>query len=62
MGKTSDYQKKAYQNYIEKFDVVSVRLPKGDKDNVKLYADRNNMTVNEVCVKAIRKYIGLDVI
>lgn len=36
MGITPDYTKKATKNYINKFDSVTIRLPKGSKAKIEL--------------------------
>lgn len=39
MKNTPDYTKKAVKNYLEKFDVMQLRLPKGTKEEIEKIAD-----------------------
>ena len=56
----SESQKKATAKYFtEKIDEIKVRVPKGKKDEIKKYAERNNISTNELIIKAIEQLTGL---
>jgi predicted Co/Zn/Cd cation transporter (cation efflux family) len=47
------YSKQNYDSYL-------FRVPKGKKQEIKEYADRNNITVNELTAHALEKETGIE--
>lgn len=59
MGKTSSAVKDRYN--AKAYDEIKVRVPKGQKDEIKSHADNyDNGSVNSFICRAIRNQIHLD--
>ena len=51
--KVSEAQRKATDKYLEKFDEMRVRVPKGRKEAVKAHADTQGESLNAFINRAI---------
>ena len=51
--KVSEAQRKATDKYLEKFDEMRVRVPKGRKDTVKAHAETQGESLNAFINRAI---------
>lgn len=47
-NKTPKYNKRATKNYIAKFDMVSLRLPKGTKERISKQSDSINKFISDL--------------
>lgn len=45
--KRTEAQKRAEKKYLEKFDDIKIRVPKGMKEEIKYLAKRNGLSMNE---------------
>ena len=52
---TSDAQKKATNKYLEKFEDIKIRVPKGCRDKYKEYAASKDMSLNNLIISLIEK-------
>jgi len=60
--KNSDAKIKANNRYTEKtYDRLSIYIPKGQKEIIKSYADKQNKSLNGFIVDAIEKEIKKDI-
>lgn len=50
--KTKSYVRRAQNNYLQKFDRVNLRLPKGSAEIIK---DKIGMSINTYLVELLRK-------
>ncbi|MBO5319665.1 MAG: hypothetical protein IKK91_01360 [Ruminococcus sp.] len=50
---TSDAQKKATNKYLEKFEDIKIRVPKGSRDKYKDYAALKGMSLNNLIIALI---------
>jgi predicted HicB family RNase H-like nuclease len=55
MGKTSKAQLRASAAYIKNLDEFKVRVPKGEKDLIKDYAESQGLSLNAYVNELIRK-------
>lgn len=53
-------QKKAQENYMEKFDIVRVRVEKGKKESIKSHAASQGESVNAFVNRAIDETMERD--
>ena len=51
--KVSAAQRKATDKYLEKFDEIRVRVPKGQKSIIKAHADQRGESLNSFITRAI---------
>ena len=58
--KVSEAQRKATDKYLEKFDEMRVRVPKGQKDIVKAHAERRGESLNAFINRAITETMDRD--
>ena len=58
--KVSIAQRKATDKYLEKFDEMRVRVPKGQKDTVKAHAETQGESLNAFINRAITETIERD--
>ena len=58
--KVSEAQRKATDKYLEKFDEMRVRVPKGRKDTVKAHAERQGESLNAFINRAITETMERD--
>lgn len=58
--KVSEAQRKATDKYLEKFDEMRVRVPKGRKDTVKAHAEAQGESLNAFINRAITETIDRD--
>ena len=58
--KVSEAQRKATDKYLEKFDEMRVRVPKGQKDIVKAHAETQGESLNAFINRAITETIDRD--
>lgn len=58
--KVSEAQRKATDKYLEKFDEMRVRVPKGQKDTVKAHAEAQGESLNAFINRAITETIDRD--
>ena len=58
--KVSEAQRKATDKYLEKFDEMRVRVPKGRKDQVKAHADTQGESLNTFINRAITETMERD--
>ena len=58
MAKYSEKQNKWTQDYIKKaYDEIKVRVPKGDKDKYKAYAEEQGKSLNQWIIDLMEKEI-----
>ena len=50
----TEAQKKAIKNYLDKQDEIRIRLPKGEKEVIKKYAQDNGESMNSFIIRAIK--------
>lgn len=58
--KVSEAQRKATDKYLEKFDEMRVRVPKGRKDTVKAHAEAQGESLNVFINRAITETMERD--
>lgn len=58
--KVSIAQRKATDKYLEKFDEMRVRVPKGQKDTVKAHAETQGESLNAFINRAITETMERD--
>lgn len=58
--KVSAAQRKATDKYLEKFDEIRVRTPKGQKEAIKAHAAAQGESVNGFITRAIHNQIERD--
>ena len=58
--KVSEAQRKATDKYLEKFDEMRVRVPKGRKETVKAHAERQGESLNGFINRAITETMERD--
>lgn len=58
--KVSEAQRKATDKYLEKFDEMRVRVPKGQKDTVKAHAETQGESLNAFINRAITETMERD--
>lgn len=58
--KVSEAQRKATDKYLEKFDEMRVRVPKGRKEAVKAHADTQGESLNAFINRAITETMDRD--
>lgn len=54
----SDSQKKATNKYLNKFDDIKIRVPKGKREEYKSYAASRGMSLNNLIIDLIEKDIA----
>lgn len=55
MSKVSDAQKKATNKYLEKFEDIKIRVPKGSRDIYKNYAVSKGTSLNNLIIELLEK-------
>lgn len=58
--KVSAAQRKATDKYLEKFDEMRVRVPKGQKDIAKAHAEKQGESLNSFISRAITETVERD--
>lgn len=58
--KVSAAQRKATEKYLEKFDEMRVRVPKGQKDIAKAHAESKGESLNAFISRAITETMDRD--
>ena len=58
--KVSEAQRKATDKYLEKFDEMRVRVPKGRKETVKAHAEAQGESLNAFINRAITETMERD--
>lgn len=58
--KVSEAQRKATEKYLEKFDEIRVRVPKGRKETVKAHAEKCEESLNAFLNRAITETMERD--
>ncbi|MBE6949887.1 MAG: aminopeptidase N [Ruminococcaceae bacterium] len=58
--KVSEAQRKATDKYLEKFDEMRVRVPKGQKDAVKAHAEAQGESLNAFINRAVTETMERD--
>lgn len=58
--KVSAAQRKATDKYLEKFEELRARVPKGQKDAIKAHAEAHGESVNSFISRAISETIERD--
>ena len=58
--KVSAAQRKATDKYLEKFDEIRVRVPKGQKSIIKAHADQRGESLNSFIARAIENQMERD--
>jgi len=58
--KVSEAQRKATDKYLEKFDEMRVRVPKGHKETVKAHAEAQGESLNAFINRAITETMDRD--
>ena len=54
----NDKQNKRAQRYIkENYEQLSIRLKKGERERYKALAERLGLSVNQLFIKAVEKYL-----
>ena len=51
----SESDKKANRKYNAKFEIVSFRVPKGDRDKIKQYAESHGESINGMFQRLIKE-------
>ncbi len=51
----SEAQKKATKKYHDKFDQLNIRVPKGFKEEIQLFATAHEETINKYVIRAINE-------
>lgn len=51
----TDAQKNANKKYLEKFEEIKIRVPRGMKEEIKYLAERNHQSMNEF-IKSLIEY------
>ena len=51
----SDSQRKATNKYLDKFDDIKIRVPKGKREEYKSYASSKGMSLNNLIIDLIEK-------
>ena len=51
---------KATRKYLQKFEEIKIRVPKGDKDYYKAAADRAGESLNQFTIRALNYLIELE--
>lgn len=59
-AKTSKAQRRATDKYLEKFDEVRTRLPKGNKAVIQAHAEAHGESVNSFIIRAISETMERD--
>lgn len=60
--KTKDYVRRAQNNYLNKFDRVTIRLPKGTADIIKEKVQMSsNAYIVELIAKDLKEKFGIDI-
>lgn len=54
---TSEAQKKATNKYLEKFEEIKIRVPKGSRDKYKKYAASKGSSLNNLIISLIEEDI-----
>lgn len=58
--KVSEAQRKATDKYLEKFDEMRVRVPKGQKEAVKAHAEAQGESLNAFINRAVSETMERD--
>ena len=53
--KTPEYNKRATKNYISKFDMVNLRLPKGTKGRINKHSDSLNKFISNLVLAELER-------
>lgn len=53
--KTPEYSKRATKNYISKFDMINLRLPKGTKDRINKQSDSINKFISDLVLAELER-------
>ena len=53
--KTPEYSKRATKNYISKFDMINLRLPKGTKDRINKHSDSINKFISDLVLAELKR-------
>ena len=57
----TDAQKRATKKYLEeKLDRITVRVPKGEREDIRIHAEKCEESVNEFIRRAIRETMERD--
>ena len=56
----SEAQKKASIKYLEKLDEIRIRMPKGDKNNIKEAASAAGESMNQYIINAVDQRMERD--
>lgn len=51
----SNARRKANEKYLEKQDEIKIRIPKGEKDRIKQFAEAHGQSVNAFITELIRR-------
>ena len=54
----SNSNKKAVAKYHAKLDEIKIRVPKGEREKYKAYAESKGMSLNALFIKLIRQDMG----
>lgn len=57
----SESQKKATEKYLEKFDTIRTRVPKGDSEKYKDFAKQHGVSLNALVVSLLEKAVSGEV-
>lgn len=60
MGKTPEKQLEYAKKYLKNLDEIRVRVPKGERDKIKEYAESKGESMNGFIVRAIREAMQRD--
>lgn len=55
-----DQRKKSNKKYLEKFDEIKIRVPEGEKQKIKDYADSRGESMNSFIIRAISETMERD--
>lgn len=56
----SESQKNASKKYLEKFDEVRIRMPKGKREQIKQHATEQGESMNAFVIRAIEETMERD--
>lgn len=54
-NKTPEYSKRATMNYLQKFDIYNLRLPKGTKDRINKQSNSINKFISDLVVAELER-------
>lgn len=59
-GKVSEAQRRATEKYLQKFEEIKIRVPKGSKETIQAHAEAHSESVNVFINRAISETMERD--